>query len=146
MLDRRSAALMLWVLVVFISLMWQQLANAQVSGLVAAYGFNETSGTTVSDISGNNNNGTLGSGVTRATSGKFGGALLFNGSGLVTIPNSASLQLTTGMTLEAWVNPSAVNSAWRDVIYKGNDNYYLEGTSSNTAPGAGGTFGGADIT
>jgi len=133
---------MLWVLVVFISLMWQQLANAQVSGLVAAYGFNETSGTTVSDISGNNNNGTLGSGVTRATSGKFGGALLFNGSGLVTIPNSASLQLTTGMTLEAWVNPSAVNSAWRDVIYKGNDNYYLEGTSDNGGrPGAGGTFG-----
>jgi uncharacterized protein (DUF1697 family) len=115
----------------------------QTPGLVAAYGFNESSGTGVVDVSGNNNNGTFGSGVTRTTAGKFGGALVFNGSsGLVTIPNSASLQLTTGMTLEAWVNPSVVNSAWRDVIYKGNDNYYLEGTSSNGGrPGAGGTFG-----
>jgi hypothetical protein len=117
------------------------------TGLVAAYSFNESLGTGVIDASGNNNNGTFGSGVTRTTSGKFGGGLVFNGtSGLVTIPNSASLQLTTGMTLEAWVNPSAVNSAWRDTIYKGNDNYYLEGTSDNGGkPGAGGTFGGADV-
>ena len=27
--------------------------------------------------------------------------------------------------LEAWVNPSTINNAWRDVIDKGNDNYYL---------------------
>ncbi len=48
------------------------------------------------------------------------------------------------MTLEAWVNPSTVSSAWRDVIYKGNDNYYLEGTSDNGGkPAGGGTFGGA---
>ena len=30
------------------------------------------------------------------------------------------------MTLEAWVNPSTASNAWRDVIYKGNDNYFLE--------------------
>ena len=36
----------------------------------------------------------------------------FNGSSsLVTIPDSASLHLSSGMTLEAWVNPSTVNSA-----------------------------------
>ena len=34
------------------------------------------------------------------------------------------------MTLEAWVNPTTVVERWRDVIYKGDDNYYLEGTSS----------------
>ena len=45
----------------------------------------------------------------------------------MTINDSASLHLTTGMTLEAWVNPTTVSSAWRDVIYKGDDNYYLEG-------------------
>jgi hypothetical protein len=28
------------------------------------------------------------------------------------------------MTLEAWVNPTTLSSAWRDVIYKGNDKYY----------------------
>ena len=47
------------------------------------------------------------------------------------------------MTLEAWVDPATTTAAWRDVIYKGNDNYYLEGTSDQGGkPGAGGTFGG----
>ncbi len=35
------------------------------------------------------------------------------------------------MTLEAWVYPTSVSSAWRDVIYKGNNNYYLEGASGS---------------
>ena len=35
------------------------------------------------------------------------------------------------MTLEAWVNPSVVSGDWRDVIYKGSDNYYLMGTTDN---------------
>ena len=65
-------------------------------------------------------------------------------SALVTIPDAASLHLTTGMTLEAWVNPSTVNDNWRDVIYKGNDNYYLEATSSNASkPDAGLIAGGS---
>ena len=46
------------------------------------------------------------------------------------------------MTLEAWVNPSTVNGNWRDVIYKGNDNYYLEATSSNASKPDGGLIAG----
>ena len=47
------------------------------------------------------------------------------------------------MTLEAWINPATVTRAWRDVIYKGNDNYYLEATSfrNPSAPVGGGSFG-----
>ena len=118
---------------------------ATTPGLVAAYSFNEGSGTTVADSSGNGNVGTI-SGATWTGAGQYGSALVFNGtSALVTISNSASLQLTTAMTLEAWVNPSVVNSAWRDLIYKGNDNYYLEGTSTASGvPAGGGTFGGAN--
>src|SRR5262249_51225661 len=113
------------------------------SSLVAAYGFNEGSGTAVSDVSGYGNNGTI-SGATWTTSGKYGNALSFNGTNaLVSINNATSLQLTTGMTLEAWVYPTTVTSAWRDVIYKGNDNYYLEGTSTNSShPVAGAILGG----
>ena len=33
-----------------------------------------------------------------------------------------------------------MSSAWRDVIYKGNDNYYLEGTSTNAGRPALGAF------
>src|SRR4051812_19649231 len=91
---------------------------AQSSGLVAAYGFNEGSGTTVTDISGNGNNGTV-TNTSWSTGGKFGGALSFDGtSSWVAIANSTSLNLTTGMTLEAWVNPSATGSLWRTTILK----------------------------
>ena len=115
---------------------------ATTPGLVAAYSFSEGTGTTVADASGNGNTGTIAN-ATWTTSGKYGNGLVFNGtSARVTIPDSTSLHLTTGMTLEAWVNPSTVTSAWRDVIYKGNDNYFLEGTSDpNTVPAGGGTLG-----
>jgi Protein of unknown function (DUF4038)/Concanavalin A-like lectin/glucanases superfamily/Putative collagen-binding domain of a collagenase len=115
-------------------------------GLVAAYGFDEGSGTVVSDVSGNGNNGTI-SGATWTRRSKYGRALRFNGtSALVTVPNSASLRLTGGMTLEAWVYPRSVSSARRDVIYKGNDNYYLKGTSQNLSrPAMGGSFAGSPL-
>ncbi len=50
------------------------------------------------------------------------------------------------MTLEAWVNPATISGSWRDVIYKGNDNYYLMGTTDRTGgvPAAGGSFGTAN--
>ena len=61
-------------------------------GLVAAYGFEEGSGTAVIDASGNGNAGTI-NGATRTTAGRFGNALQFNGtSARVTIPNSTSLR------------------------------------------------------
>ena len=96
------------------------------------------------DASGNGNNGTIAN-ATWAASGKYGKALQFNGTNaLVTIPDSASLHLSSAMTLEAWVNPSTVNANWRDVIYKGNDNYYLEATSTNASrPDAGMIAGGS---
>ena len=116
------------------------------TGLVAAYNFDAGSGAVLADVSGNGNNGTI-TGATWTTSGKYGGALVFNGTNaLVTIPDSTSLNLTTGMTLEAWVNPSTVTSAWRDLIYKGNDNYWLEATSENSVvPAAGATLGSSDV-
>ena len=70
----------------------------------------------------------------------------FNGSNaLVTIPDAASLHLTTAMTLEAWVNPSTVNGNWRDVVYKGNDNYYLEATTNNASRPDAGTIAGGTL-
>ena len=119
-------------------------ASAAPTGLVAAYDFNEGSGTTVADASGNGNTGTI-TAATWAATGKYGKALQFNGSSaLVTVPDAPSLHLSSGMTLEAWVNPSAVNAIWRDVIYKGNDNFYLEATSTNgSRPDAGMIAGGS---
>src|SRR2546426_4641704 len=146
MLCRLTARLASVVLVLLASLIFTPSAKAQTSGLVAAYGFSEGAGPTVADASGNNHTGTLGGGVTWTAAGRYGSALVFNGAGFVTIPDTAALQLTTAMTLEAWVNPTTVSSVWRDVIYKGNDNYYLSGTSTNgSRPAGGGTFGGTTI-
>jgi chitodextrinase len=120
------------------------LANA--SGLVAAYSFDEAAGTTVKDLSGNGNTGTL-KDTAWTSSGKYGSALTFDGVGSqVSINDAPSLHLTTAMTLEAWVKPSIVDNAWRDVIYKGgNDNYFLEATSTQDGVAAGGaTIGGVD--
>lgn len=86
-------------------------------GLVAAYSFNAGSGTSVADSSGLSNNGTI-SGATWTTSGKFGSALSFDGvNDMVSVPDASSLDLTTGMTVEAWVYPAAL-SGWRTVVLK----------------------------
>jgi uncharacterized repeat protein (TIGR01451 family) len=113
-------------------------------GLVAAYAFNEGTGTSTADASGGVNSGAIGT-AAWTTQGKYGNALSFNGtSAKVTIPDAASLRLTNGMTLEAWVNPSIVDGKWRDVVYKGNDNYYLEATSCcQGSPVGGGIFSGS---
>jgi chitodextrinase len=116
--------------------------HASSSGLVASYSFNEGSGTTVTDSSGNGNNGTI-SGATWTTAGKYGDALSFNGkSSRVIINDSASLNLSSGMTLEAWVSPTSVPASWQDVIYKQTDIYFLEAGSSvsNNPPAIGATF------
>jgi hypothetical protein len=96
---------------------------------VAAFGFEEGSGGSTADASGNGNNGSLVN-AAWSSAGKFGDALSFNGTNArVDVPDAASLHLSSGMTLEAWVNPASVSAAWKDAIYKGNDNYYLEPSS-----------------
>jgi hypothetical protein len=92
--------------------------NPAATDLVGAWGFDATSGTTAVDASGQGNTGTL-NGATWSTAGKFGGALSFDGiSNWVTVPDSPSLDLTTGVTMEAWVRPTAIGTRWRCVLLK----------------------------
>ena len=86
------------------------------TGPVVALGFEETSGLTATDSSGWGNAGVI-SGATRV-SGRYGNGLQFDGvDDWVTVLDAASLDLTSGMTLEAWVRPSAL-SGWRTVLMK----------------------------
>jgi hypothetical protein len=125
---------------------WPAWPEASAAGLVAAFGFEEDAGTTAADASGNANTAQL-VGAVWTTAGKFGNALVFNGTDarVTLIDDAPELRLTTAMTLEAWVKPSVVTGVWRDVIYKGNDNYFLEATTDHSAfPAGGGIFGGAN--
>jgi hypothetical protein len=90
--------------------------GAPSTGLVLALGFNEASGNVASDASGQGNTGT----VREATvvPGRFGNGRSFDGvNDWVTVNDSASLDLSTAMTLEAWVRPTA-NTGWNTVMLK----------------------------
>jgi fibronectin type 3 domain-containing protein len=111
-------------------------------GLVAGWTFSEGIGATTADVSGNGNTGTITS-ATWSTQGRYGGALSFNGtSSIVRVPASASLNLTTGMTLSGWVRPSVSLDGWRTIVHRQTDAYFL--TASGDSPGrpaGGGTLG-----
>lgn len=85
---------------------------------IAAYNFNEGSGTTLNDVSGNGLSGQV-SGASWSTAGKNGGALSFDGvNDWVTVADANKLDLTTGMTMEAWVKPTTLPTGWKSVILK----------------------------
>ena len=85
--------------------------------LVLGLSFNDNAGTVAVDSSGNSNNATL-QGATWTTAGRYGSGLTFNGlDNSLTVPDAPSLDLSTGMTLEAWVYPTAL-SGWRTVVLK----------------------------
>jgi hypothetical protein len=114
------------------------VAAAPASALVAAYSFNEGAGAMLTDRSGRGHTGTV-AGATWSTSGRYGGALSFDGvNDWVTVNDTAALDLTTGMTLEAWVNPTAA-AAWRTVLTKeqpGGLAYALYGGNGSSRPAA----------
>jgi len=87
-------------------------------GLVAAYDFEGINGVTIADASGNGNLGTIKEAVS-ITTGHSGNALKFDGvNDWVTVNDSASLDLSTGKTLEAWVYPQSLSSPGKTVILK----------------------------
>ena len=69
---------------------------------------------------------------------RFGGALVFDGAtSWVTVPDGSTLDLTIGLTLEAWVNPTA-SAGWQAVIVKERDqaglSYALYSSSDSGLP------------
>jgi hypothetical protein len=90
--------------------------GAPTAGLVAAYGFNENTGTTTADASGNNLTATI-SGATWTAAGKNGNALSFDGvNDMVSVNDNAGLDVNT-VTLMAWVRPTTLTN-WRTVLLK----------------------------
>jgi hypothetical protein len=114
--------------------------------LVAAYSFNEGSGTTVADASGKGHTGTI-TGARWTSAGKYGSALNFDGrNDVVTINDSSLLDLTNGLTVSAWVYPTT-SSGTRTVVLKersGGMAYGLYANDSTSRPAGQVNTGGND--
>ena len=96
-----------------------RLASADITtGLVGRWALDESSGTTATDSSGFNNNGTLVNGPAWNSGGKLGGALSFDGvNDYVTLGNPASLIPGSTITLAGWMRLTDI-SVNRFVISK----------------------------
>ena len=115
------------------------------NGLVAAYAFDEGTGTTVGDATGNGNVGAI-TGAAWSNQGRFGNALSFNGAGNLVTVNSSALDLRGALTLEAWVSPTTIGG-WRSVILKEQvgDLTYALYSDSDTARPRGFVFVGGEV-
>ena len=77
------------------------------TGTLAAYSFNEGTGTSAADASGNGLTGTLTNGAAWG-SGRNAGAVQLDGTDdFVDLGNPAALQLTGSTTISAWINSSS---------------------------------------
>lgn len=111
------------------------LSPAEVSALynwapgpVGHWNFDENSGTTAFDRSGNGNDGTLTNSPTWSN-GKYGGALDFDGTNDVNISESDELDLNSTITVMAWVRRD--NTGDHDAIFS------KRNTFSAASPGYG---------
>ena len=86
-------------------------------GMVGCWLMNEGTGNIVNDLSGNGNVGIITSALW--SPGKFGPCVKFDGNyDFITIGDVAILEGMPGITVSAWINPSAVPSVVRGIATK----------------------------
>lgn len=89
------------------------------SGLVGDWPLDEGAGTAVHDVSGAGNDGVLSGGATWVPA-LFGDGLSFDGQdGQVRVPDSASLEPTTAVSVSAWVKHAGSPGTYRYIVSKG---------------------------
>lgn len=100
-------------------------------------GFN---GSTVTDVSGNGNDGTATGGLAVEANGQLCSAGAFNGnSSFVRVPDDASLDMQDGLSMAVWIRHNGGPSDWEAILAKGDNSYrlHLNGGCeiSDTLPG-----------
>lgn len=103
------------------------------NGYVAVYHFGETSGTVLDATANNNDSSSVAGDVVRELAGAIGSAYGFDGTGdYISIPDSATLDGMTKLTVEAWeLDQETSTTAARGILSKlasssdGQRSYYL---------------------
>jgi hypothetical protein len=95
--------------------------------------FDESTGTTAIDSSGNGNSGILkGNPVWRPAGGVSGGAIELDGKGdYVEISNESAFDITGQITVSAWVNITDVPQEWTGIVTKGDSAWRVSTSFAN---------------
>jgi Concanavalin A-like lectin/glucanases superfamily len=108
--------------------------------LVGQWHFDEGTGQTVSDSTGNGNNGTIISG-TSWVPGRFGSALSFDGTnGRVLVKDNLALEPPTSVTMSAWVKAAGSPGDYRYIAAKGASDCTTASYALYTGPSGGLVF------
>jgi hypothetical protein len=98
----------------------QQNVNGVWSNSYAAVYHMDESGASETDGTSNGNNAVFGGTMPNVVTGKIGSAHNFNGSSdYAEAPDSASLDITSAITLSAWINPDTIG-AYERIVAKSN--------------------------
>jgi hypothetical protein len=101
-------------------------AEAADPDLVGYWKFDETSGTTAHDASGNGQDGTL-NGDPQWVAGILGGALEFDGNGdYVDVGNDPIFNITGQITVACWIKVSQFTVSWQAIFTMGDDSWRLQ--------------------
>jgi len=112
----------LFLLISFVLVL--SVASNTSANLVAHWNFDDGTGSTAQDSSGNGNHGTL-FGNPQWITGHLGGALDFDGTGdYVDLPISSLLSSLTNSTFATWVDFSNAGGAWQRIFDFGIDTTY----------------------
>ncbi|ADL52248.1 family 43 glycosylhydrolase [Clostridium cellulovorans] len=85
------------------------------TGLKVYYNFDNKVGSSLTDLSGNSNNGTLGNSANLSNDSKFGQGLNLDGNGYVKLPNGL-LDDLNDITIATWVKYSSGSADWERVF------------------------------
>jgi len=108
--------------VLVLGLILTSMANAADPDLAAYWKFDDGSGTTAFDSSGNGNDGVF-VGDPKWVPGNLGGALEFDGDDYLNCGNGPSLQIRDEITITFWFKVDAFSNDWEGFMAKGDDSY-----------------------